>query len=113
LVFTSFPIVSQLSIVPGMSDHEAVSFSVNVKADRTQNIAKHTVFLYHKGNIQKRHVRFCDTFMSPDPFTRTVEENWQLFKTCIQDSIIQHVPQKKQLKLRIAYLGLIMILNIV
>jgi len=30
----------------------------------------------------------------PDPCAKTVEENWQLFKTCIQDSVTQCVSQK-------------------
>ena len=80
-----------------MSDHEAVLYSVNVKAPITQSIAERTIFLYHKGNIdaiRKDMSDLCNTFMSSDPYTRTVEENWQLFKTCIQDSVNQYVPQK-------------------
>jgi len=32
LVFTSLPTVSDISVVPGMSDHEAVLFRVNTEA---------------------------------------------------------------------------------
>ena len=72
-------------------------FSANVKDCITENIPEHSVYLYHKGNIDAIKSDMMDlsnTFLSSDPYSRTVEENWQLFKTCLQDSVSKNVPQK-------------------
>ena len=34
------------------------------------------------------------TYISVDPYSRTVEENWRLFKTGLLESITKYVPQK-------------------
>ena len=51
LVFSSQPIISQISIVPGMSDHEATLFSINSGANICHTNLVHKIFLYHRGNI--------------------------------------------------------------
>ena len=33
-------------------------------------------------------------YMSVNPYSKTAEENWQLFKTGLLESIIKYVPQK-------------------
>jgi len=97
LVFTSHQTVSDISIVPGMSDHEAVFFRINAEAYVPQNVTEHTVFLYHKGNvdaIRKDMIDLCNGFISADPDSRTVEENWYIFKTGLLESVTKYVPQK-------------------
>ena len=97
LVFTSLPIVSETSVVPGMSDHEAVLFSVNSAGYLSQNVTDHSVFLYHKGNfdaIRKDMIDLYNNQLSINPCSKTVEENWQLFKTALLESISKYVPQK-------------------
>ena len=36
----------------------------------------------------------CNTFLSSDPYRRSTEENWQLFKTYLKVSVSKNVPQK-------------------
>jgi len=76
LVFTSFQTVSDIS---GMSDHEAVLLRINAEAYVCpQNVTEHTVFLYHKGNvdaIRKDMIDLYNDYILADPDSRTVEEN--------------------------------------
>ena len=78
LVFSSQPMISQISVVPGMSDHEAILFSVNsgVNICGAQNI-----FISqgkHIDGIKVDMINFQNTFMSCHPYSRSVEDNWNL-----------------------------------
>ena len=80
-----------------MSDHEAVLFSVNSAGHLSQNVTDHSVFLYHKGNfdaIRKDMIDLYNNQLSINPCSKTIEENWQLFKTALLESISKYVPQK-------------------
>ena len=51
LVFTTQPeMLKIVSIVPGMSDHEAIIFSLSHSISQVSKPA-HKVYLFHKGNI--------------------------------------------------------------
>ena len=97
LTFSSQPIISDTSIVPGMSDHEAVLFTIHPKAKIPYTKLDYRIFLYHKGNIngvKADMVKLIGVFMSGNPLLRTVEENWNLFKSALLNSVSEHIPQK-------------------
>ena len=97
LIFSSLPILHKLSVIPGMSDHEAILFSINSGGIHYNTKVDHKVFLYHKGNIdgiKDDLTTFLSVFMSCDPHSRTVENNWNHFKSSLQVTIIKHIPQK-------------------
>ena len=59
----------------------------------------HKVFLYHKGNIngvKADVVKLKDMFMSNNynSHSRTVQDNWNLFRSSLLDSVSKHVPRK-------------------
>ena len=67
LTFSSQSIISDTSIVPGMSDHEAVLFTIHLKAKILHTKLDQKIFLYHKGNIngvKADMVKVKDMFMS-------------------------------------------------
>jgi len=112
LIFTSFPIVSQLSVVPGMSDHEAVLFSVNVKARILQSI----LFSYIIRAILMPSEKTCQIFAIPLCHLTLLLEPWKRtgnFSRHVYKIVLPNMCHKKQLKIRIDYLGLIMILDVV
>ena len=39
-------------------------------------------------------VKLKDMFMSSNSHSRTVQDNWNLFKSSLLDSVSKHVPQK-------------------
>ena len=80
-----------------MSDHEAVLFTIHLKAKILHTKLDHKIFLYHKGNIngvKADMVKLKDMFMSNNSRCRTVQDNWNLFKSSLLDSVSKHVPQK-------------------
>ena len=97
LLIASQPsIISDISIIPGMSDHEAITSKLVIGNKRPITV-KRKIYLYHKANLDEIKVRiqsFHDVFLSNDPFERPVEENWILFKQCILDTIDELIPAK-------------------
>jgi len=52
LVFSTHPKVSNLEIVPGISDHDAVTFNYDITSKQTTGNNQHRIALYHKGDLQ-------------------------------------------------------------
>ena len=80
-----------------MSDHEAVLFTIHLKAKVLHTKLDHKIFLYHKGNIngvKADMVKLIDMFMSNNSRSRTVQDYWNLFKSSLLDSVSKHIPQK-------------------
>ena len=100
LIFSSYPaLVSDLSAIPGISDHDAVLFSFNVEGIITNN-PRHYIYLYQKadlGDISNYMKTFLDTFISTDPYKNSVEQNWLLFKGAIYEALEKYI-SKRQIK---------------
>ena len=98
LTLTTNPdIISYLEIHPGMSDHCVVSYDVDLSVKRQKKPDRY-VYQYRKGNIEgvKSDLeKFSDTFLSEDPNSRSVDDNWNLFKSTLKQSMDRHIPQKK------------------
>ena len=82
-----------------MSDHKAILFTIHLEAKIRNTKLEHKIFLYHKGNInvvKADMVKLKGMFMSnnKNPHSRTVQDNWNLFKSSLLDSVSKHVPQK-------------------
>ena len=74
-----------------------VLFSINSGANICHTNLVHKIFLYYRGNIDGIKVdmiNFQNTFMPCHPYSRSVEDNWNHFKSSLQASIIKHIPQK-------------------
>ena len=98
LTLTTNPdIISNLEIHPGMSDHCAVSCEVDLSIKRQKKPDRY-VYRYKKGNIDgvKNDMKeFSNAFLNEDPYSRTVDDNWNRFKTSLKQSMDRHIPQKK------------------
>jgi len=98
LFLTSQPsTISDIAIIPGMSDHEAITSKLTI-GNKRPTTAKRKVYLYHKANLDEIKTRlqsFCDSFLSSNPNERSVEENWTLLKQCLLDTIDDLVPTKR------------------
>ena len=74
LIFCSYPaLVSDLSVIPEISDHDAVLFSFNVE-DIITNNPRHYIYLYQKadlGGISNHMKTFLDTFIYLQTHTKT------------------------------------------
>ena len=94
LVFSN---ISDLSIIPGMSDHEAVVFCVDMESKTTYNKIEHQAALYHKANLESIKgdlSSFQTSFLESDPYSRSVEQNWCDLKNSITVTVSKNVPHK-------------------
>ena len=58
---------------------------------------KHKVALYHRANldtIKRDLLEFQTCFLTNDPYSKTVEQNWIDLKNAIDTSVMKHVPFK-------------------
>ena len=79
LVLTSQPdLINDVNVVPGISDHEAVTFKIKF-SPTTPPSKLRKVYQYHKANtnsILEEMNHFLSTFLSQDPYQYSVERNW-------------------------------------
>ena len=52
LFFSSHPKISNLVIVPGISDHDVITFYLDITHKATSSINQHKDALYHNGDFQ-------------------------------------------------------------
>ena len=97
LVFCTNPTyVSNVIVVPGISDHEAVSFCFNSTL-LTYEKSTRTIYLYNQGNFDAiKNVCNVSKPCFSDPFINLVQENWSIFKSEILSVINcnSYVPQR-------------------
>ena len=114
LVFSTQPdLISEDETIPGISDHEAITFTIR-NIIHIQRKQPHKVYLYHKCNLDAIKVgilKFQQSFMQSDPYIRTVDDNWTLFKSFILDLLHKHVPQRHANLIKI-HPGLILVLSV-
>lgn len=97
LILTTHPDnFSDITYLPGFSDHVIIhsTFPCNLL---TSKRAKKALTLYNKGDylsISNELSKFCDRFTSVF-HSRTVESNWQLFKSEMLRLIKLHIPTIK------------------
>ena len=97
LVFSTHHKISNLSTVPGMSDHEALVFHLDLSQKPSQAITQHNIALYYKANIaqiKEDMLIFQQIFLSSNPLSRSVDQNWQELKQAINDVVLKHVPHR-------------------
>ena len=79
-----------------MSDHEAVYCKLNLSSRAVTDDIEHPIFLYNKGNMPQLKsdlLAFQTEFISSDPYSNTVQENWERFKQAINSAISANIPQ--------------------
>ena len=106
LVFSSHPaFISHVSIIPGISNHDAVLFDFNLKEISFLS-SNYNVYLYHKGDydgIKSYMNAFSESFLSSNPYNNSVEQNWLSFKVAIQEAINKYIPQRQNNSSRHTY----------
>lgn len=97
LVLSNRPIIKNLQVIAGTSDHEAISFQLPVKRPKTQTPEK-MIRVYRKADwdgINRGLRDFSDScFFESNPFDRSVEENWGMLKSKIELLVSEYIPSK-------------------
>ena len=97
LVFvTNINLVNNVKVYPSMSDHDCVITDIDLKVKHCRKPPR-TVYRFSKSNMDAiKHdleTKF-ECFVQSDPSSRTVDENWNDFKTTLMSSINKHIPRK-------------------
>ena len=82
--------------MPGISDHDAITFHFDINKHPTSSVKQYKAPLYHKGNIElikQGLAAFANNFLSiaSDPQTRSVEQLWQEFNQAVQKAVSKHI----------------------
>ena len=97
LIFSSHPeSISNIQVIPGISDHEAVYCELILHNKLESDNIEHPVFLYNRGNMAQLKADISDfqaDFLSSDPYSNNVHENWEKFKQAIINTIAKNIPQ--------------------
>jgi len=99
IVLTTDPdMISDIDIVPGISDHEVICFDINLQSSLPSDKIPHFVYLYHKrdlDSVKQDMNAFHNTFISSNPECNSVDANWNSFKEALANSVSCHIPRKK------------------
>ena len=88
-------IVSGIEVVPGISDHELVLFSVKISCRKKRNV-KRKVYIKRKANcsrIKEMLIEFSDSFME-NLREFSVDEMWDTFERSIRSIMDACIPHK-------------------
>ena len=90
-------LISNVNVVPGISDHEAVTFKIKLSSSIPSVKHLRKVYHYHRANtnrILEEMNHFSNAFVSQDPYQHSVESNWQRLKKILLDLIELYVPSE-------------------
>lgn len=97
LVLTSHPdLVQSLSVLPGLSDHEAIVFNLPCASPRKQK-SKKRFRDYSRadyGTINTELEHFTSVFLE-DFNQRSVNDNWMLFKNKVAELVNKYIPLRE------------------
>ena len=97
LLFSSYPnVISDVYTIPGMSDHLAMLFQIDVKASRSFK-PPHKIFDYEREDfdgLKKSMSDSAENFLASAPKNFAVEDNWSLFKTTLTKAMVNYIPQR-------------------
>ena len=81
-----------------MSNHKVVIFSINAHSVLINKKETCKVFEFHKArlhNLKDDLKSFQEAFLSSDPYSQSVEDNWNQFKEAIINTMLKNIPQRK------------------
>ena len=98
LFFTTNPtLVDNVSIIPGLSDHDIVLAKVNAKPEISKQVPR-TILLYKKADWEqlKQSMRDLHSELTQsDLATTSAQSMWDRFATKLEQGIDQFIPTRK------------------
>jgi len=81
LLFCSDPSSTNIQIVPGISDHDAICFQIKLPSQLPlQQDSKYPIYLANIIGLKPDMDNFQQQFVTSDPYSNCLEENWLNFK---------------------------------
>ena len=94
LVLTSNPsLIINTSVAPGMSDHDAVTFQLNLKPLHPRK-PPHKVYSYNLVNWEELHSELSSlsqAYFARNPNDISLNSNWLFLKHTLQDLMKKHI----------------------
>ncbi len=97
LILTKNPdSVSNVKVVPGISDHSIVTASLSLDAQHNKKKPR-KVWMFDKGNVDGLigdMDKFRQEYLTTDYQRRSVQENWDMFKDAVNRALENNIPSK-------------------
>ena len=97
LLMTSSPnLIENLQAVPGISDHLAIMFDVNLKHHMPKKPSR-KVYQFHKADkisLNMKAKAVLDKFMKSDPTKNDINTNWCTIKSILSNLLNDNVPYR-------------------
>ena len=97
LVLSTNPdIIENVQVVPGISDHEAITCQLVLPSKKPAATTLRKVYQYHRADIRSINEELSNftSFLINNPYENTVENNWQKFKVTLLHIVDKYVPSK-------------------
>ena len=85
--------ITNVDIALGISNHEVILFDITMQSSTTPDKIAHSVYLYHKGDlngVMQDMCAFKDSFKSSNQECNSVDANCNSFKEAHANSISCH-----------------------
>ena len=97
LVATTCPqLISNVEVVPGISDHDIVLFDINMNP-KVQRKPPHKIYNFNRADLDTLKActeEFCKDFLESNPLNKSVDSNWSSIRDNLQSLMDSHVPSK-------------------
>ena len=93
---TNEGLISQVHTSPGISDHLIVNFDIDI-SPQSRKCRPRMIWNYTKADPTKAHQLLkeaTDVYFSSSPDLRTLDENWNIFKKTVCDTMESCIPHK-------------------
>ena len=93
---TNSTLVHEVSVLPGLSDHDLVIEEVNSRPELIQQVPR-DIQLYKKADWDqlKQSMRDIHTELLSNPATTDIQELWDKFASGLQQGIDKHIPIRR------------------
>ena len=86
-----------MQIVPRISDHLAIAFSLDINSRLPVKPVQHHSYLFDKANLDALKcdiLHFQEQFLTSDPNSNDLESKWLNFKQILATGIDQNIPKR-------------------
>ena len=97
MLSTNPDIIENVQVVPGISDHEAITCQLVLPSEKPAATTLQKVYQYHRADVRSINEElsnFTTSFVINNQYENTVENNWQKFKVTLLHIIDKYVPSK-------------------
>ena len=85
--------VKNISVVPGVADHDAVQLELDISPDR-QKQKRRKISIYSRADWLGLEAHLKRIVAKVEDNGRHIEDQWKLFASDLEEGILKHIPHK-------------------